>query len=372
MQPPAISRSTEGSTTRIVVGGTWTLAGIGADIEKFEGELHALHTTDGVTWDLTAVERIDSVGAAVLLRGWQGEFPAALLCPDDKRAIIDRLRAVRTGEPERPRRDRLAWVLLLGVGAQRFLDHAIGIVALLGRLVLDFAHILRHPADMPWREISANLYKAGARALPVTSLVGFLIGVVLSYLSALQLNRFGADVYIVNLLGIGIIRELGPVLVAVLVAGRSGSAMTAQLGVMRVTEEIDALSIMGVSRTLRLVLPKVLALSIAMPLITAWTSGVALIGGMVAAQIQLGLSYGFFIETLPKVVPVANVWIGLAKGLSFGFLIALLACHFGLRVKPNTESLASNTTRSVVTAITMVILADAVFAIATRRIGITG
>jgi phospholipid/cholesterol/gamma-HCH transport system permease protein len=109
-----------------------------------------------------------------------------------------------------------------------------------------------------------------------------------------------------------------------------------------------------------------------MPLITAWTSGVALIGGMVAAQIQLGLSYGFFIETLPKAVPVANVWIGLAKGLSFGFLIALLACHFGLRVKPNTESLASNTTRSVVTAITMVILADAVFAIATRRIGITG
>ncbi|TXG77704.1 MAG: ABC transporter permease [Rhodocyclaceae bacterium] len=372
MPQPAISRSTDGSSTRIVVSGTWTLSGIGDDIHPLEVEMRSLGVTDGVTWDLTGVDRLDSVGAAVLLRGWHGEYPVALLCPDAKRAIIDRLRAVRTRAPERQRRDWLAWVLALGAGAQRFRDHAIEIVALLGRLVLDCAHILRHPADMPWKEVSANLYKAGARALPVTSLVGFLIGVVLSYLSALQLNRFGADVYIVNLLGIGIIRELGPVLVAVLVAGRSGSAMTAQLGVMRVTEEIDALSIMGVSRTLRLVLPKVLALSIAMPLITAWTSGVALIGGMVAAQIQLGLSYGFFIETLPKAVPVANVWIGLAKGLSFGFLIALLACHFGLRVKPNTESLASNTTRSVVTAITMVILADAVFAIATRRIGITG
>lgn len=371
MHAPRLEHLTDAQASRIVLSGAWTLTAIGADYARLEVELAEAARAGEAQWDLSGVERIDSVGAAMLLRAWGRRIPAALDCAPDKRTIIERLLAVEAPELRRRRRDPLRWLIGLGLVADTFREHFIAVIALLGRLVLDAAHALRHPSDMPWKEISANLYKAGARALPVTSLVGFLIGVVLSYLSALQLNRFGADAYIVNLLGIGIIRELGPVLVAVLVAGRSGSAMTAQLGVMRVTEEIDALATMGVSRSLRLVLPKVLALSIAMPLITAWTSGVALVGGMVAAQIQLGLSYGFFIETLPRVVPVANVWIGLVKGLTFGFLIALLACHFGLRVKPNTESLAANTTRSVVTAITMVILADALFAIATRRIGIT-
>jgi len=159
------------------------------------------------------------------------------------------------------------------------------------------------------------------------------------------------------------------VLIAVLVAGRSGSAMTAQLGVMRVTEEIDALAAMGVSRTVRLVLPKVVALGIAMPLLVLWISAVALLGGMVSAQVQLDLPYGFFVEQLPRVVPVANLWIGLAKGFIFGLIVALIASHFGLRVRPNTESLSANTTSSVVTSITAVILADAIFAIATRSIG---
>ncbi|HAF56512.1 MAG TPA: ABC transporter permease, partial [Thauera sp.] len=141
--------------------------------------------------------------------------------------------------------------------------HGRDFVALLGQLLLDLLHLLRHPREWPLLEISANVFKVGVKAMPVSALVGFLIGVVLSYLSALQLRTFGADVFIVNILGMGIIRELGPVLVSVLVAGRSGSAMTAQLGVMRVTEEIDALAAMGVSRSVRLVLPKVVALALA-------------------------------------------------------------------------------------------------------------
>lgn len=370
MQPPRLALADEAPAARVILSGTWTLAAIAPCYARLAGELAAQARRADLGWDLGAVERIDSVGAAMLWRAWGGAFPAVIALPDQRRAVFERIGAAQSdGPPARPR-DRLAWLVGLGELADAFWRNLVDVVALLGRLLLDAAHLVRHPGDTPWREISANLYKAGARALPVTSLVAFLIGVVLSYLSALQLNRFGADVYIVNLLGIGIIRELGPVLVAVLVAGRSGSAMTAQLGVMRVTEEIDALATMGVSRSLRLVFPKVLALAIAMPLITAWTSGVALVGGMVAAQIQVDISYAFFVETLPKVVPVANVWIGLAKGLVFGFLIALLACHFGLQVMPNSESLSANTTRSVVTAITVVILADALFAIATRRIGV--
>ena len=248
--------------------------------------------------------------------------------------------------------------------------HLLAMLALLGQLILDLAYLCVHPGEIPWREFSANLYKSGAQALPVTALIGFLIGIVLSYLSALQLKTFGADVFIVNLLGISIVRELGPVLVAVLVAGRSGSAMTAQIGVMRVTEEIDALATMGVSRSQRLILPKILALAVAMPLLVIWCSGAGIIGGMLSAKLQMDLSYGFFIDTLPRVVPVANVWIGIGKGVVFGVLIALIACHFGLQVKPNTESLSSHTTTSVVTSITVAIIVDAVFAVLTRNLGI--
>ena len=146
----------------------------------------------------------------------------------------------------------------------------------------------------------------------ITAVVGFLVGIVLSYLSAQQLRSFGADIYIVNLLGIAIVRELGPVLAAILVAGRSGSAMTAQIGVMRVTEELDALAVMGIPHTVRLVLPKMLALAIAMPLLILWTNAIALVGGMVSAQVQLGIDYRHFIR-ICRCVPIANLWLGSAR-----------------------------------------------------------
>jgi phospholipid/cholesterol/gamma-HCH transport system permease protein len=193
---------------------------------------------------------------------------------------------------------------------------------------------------------------------------------VLSYLSSQQLKLFGADAFIVNILGISVIRELGPVLAAILVAGRSGSAITAQLGVMRVTQELDAMAVMGIPHTVRLILPKLLALSISLPLVVLWTDAVALIGGMMAAQVELGIGYYYFISSLPGSVPIANLWLGLGKGVVFGSLIALVACHFGLRIEPNTESLGIGTTNSVVTSITVVIIMDAVFAIAFKDIGI--
>ena len=203
----------------------------------------------------------------------------------------------------------------------------------------------------------------------ITGVVGFLIGVVLSYLSAQQLHTFGADIYLVNILGMSIIRELGPLLAAILVAGRSGSSITAQLGVMRVNEELDAMLVMGLPHGFRLIMPKVLALAISMPLLVVWTDAMALMGGMAAAYFELGLSPTYFIRELPDAVPIANYWIGLGKGVVFGSLIALVACHFGLRIEPNTESLGRGTTTSVVTAITIVIVADAIFAIVFKGVG---
>ncbi|HLA34211.1 MAG TPA: ABC transporter permease [Rhodocyclaceae bacterium] len=356
---------------RVGLYGRWTLA---ATMETAAALADELRRYDGeqVDWDGRALEALDSAGALLLWRAWGRRRPASLRLREEHRRVFERLEALPTTPPPVRRVSPLAGVIALGALTLTFVRHAVDFIALIGRAMLDIAHVLRHPADFPRREISANLYKSGVCAMPVTALVGFLIGVVLSYLSALQLKQFGADVFIVNILGLGIVRELGPVLVAILVAGRSGSAMTAQLGVMRVTEEIDALATMGVSRSLRLVLPKVVALSVAMPLLVLWTTAIALLGGMASAQVQLDISYAFFFHTLPRVVPVANLWIGLAKGAVFGMLVALVACHFGLRVRPNTESLSSNTTASVVAAITVVIIVDAIFAMTTRTLGLPG
>ncbi|MBV6476691.1 MAG: hypothetical protein MOGDAGHF_02287 [Rhodocyclaceae bacterium] len=352
------------------LAGEWRLMALSPRYAALDAELSAHARDAGLGWDLRGIVSLDSVGAMLLWRAWNHRFPEHLATRDDLEPVFARLYAASKlkeagPEPAKP----YEWVATVGSLTLRLWRHLVDFTALIGQLMLDIFHVARHPREGPWRETSANLYKSGVRAMPVTALVGFLIGIVLSYLSALQLKNFGADIFIVNILGMGIVRELGPVLVAVLVAGRSGSAMTAQLGVMRVTEEIDALATMGVSRSLRLVFPKVAALALAMPLLVLWTSAIALMGGMVSAQFQLDISYGFFIDTLPKVVPVANLYIALTKGVCFGVMVALVACHFGLRVRPNTESLSSNTTASVVSAITVVILVDAVFAIATRNIG---
>jgi len=358
----------------VILIGSWTLQSLAqqAEILTQELERHAAAQVAGsVSWNCLDIEAMDSTGAMLLWRAWRRRLPTLLLASAEHLHIFERI-ASADHEPVAvpPPRSPFEWIIVIGLAAIGIWRNLVDFVVLLGQLALVFAHLLRRPADIPWREISANLFKGGVRAMPVSALVGFLIGIVLSYLSSLQLKQFGADVYIVNILGMGIIRELGPVLVAVLVAGRSGSAMTAQLGVMRVTEEIDALATMGVSNSLRLIFPKVMALGFAMPLLVLWTTTMALAGGMVSASLQLDISYGFFIDTLPKAVPVANLWIGLSKGFVFGILIALIACHFGLRIRPNTESLSANTTSSVVTAITVVILVDAIFAIATRHIGL--
>jgi phospholipid/cholesterol/gamma-HCH transport system permease protein len=363
-QGPRLHRVDE----RLRAEGEWTLAALTPVIGTIRARLAE---AGGAHWELDGIARLDSFGAMLLWRAWGHRLPEGLALPPALADHFTRLaRIERVPSGRRKPFSPLDALAALGRVSFTFTSHVTDFIALIGRLLIDVGYLLGRPREWPLKEFSANLHKVGVRAMPVSALVGFLIGVVLSYLSALQLKAFGADIYIVNILGMGIIRELGPVLVSVLVAGRSGSAMTAQLGVMRVTEEVDALTVMGISRYVRLVLPKVMALSIAMPLLVLWTSAMALLGGMMSAELQLGLSYGYFIEALPKAVPPSNLLIALGKGVVFGVLIALVACHFGLRVKPNTESLSANTTASVVSSITAVILVDAVFAIATRSIGV--
>ncbi len=369
-RPAGIRLETQEGRQVACLTGSWTLVSLPESLPPLEARLRELDAA-GAIWNLDELTRLDSAGAVLLWRCWQQRWPGEARIPEAHRHVLQRAASLppagSLAAPVPPHDSSLQW---FGLKVLALLRHLRDGVALVGALLLDILWLLRHPREIPLREFSATLYKAGSLALPVTALVGFLIGIVLSYLSSLQLRLFGAETFIVNILGMSIIRELGPVLVAVLVAGRSGSAMTAQIGVMRVTEEIDALSTMGISRSIRVVLPKIFGLTVAMPLLVLWTSAVALLGGMLAALLQLDLSLVYFLENLPRAVPVSNLFIGLGKGVVFGFVIAVVACHFGLHVKPNTESLSANTTSAVVTAITTVILVDAVFAIFTRQIGV--
>ena len=322
-------------------------------------------------WDLRSLQWLDHVGAQLLWNHWGHAWPARLALTDVQRTLLERVAELTITNPPAPAPWRLFdEVDRLGVLVLHGLDHARHIVQMVGQLVLDLLRLARNPRRGPWRDVSGHLYRMGATALPITALVGFLIGVVLAYLMSLQLRQFGAESFIVNILGISLIRELGPMLAAILVAGRSGSSITAQIGVMRVTEELDAMRVMGIPHGFRLVMPRTLALALAMPLISVWTTLAALAGGMLAADITLGISPSYFVQALPAAVKVGNLGLAVAKSVVFGAFIALIGCHWGLRVKPNTQSLGEGTTASVVTSITMVIIVDAVFAVAFRNVGI--
>jgi phospholipid/cholesterol/gamma-HCH transport system permease protein len=354
---------------RVRASGNWTFHGLKENGRRLERDLAELkkQPPERVAWDLTDVGDMDDTGALWLVHALRGspQVEMSALHRDFLAQIALGLKVPKEVE----RFDPLAGVLRVGENA-----HEAGIqfrdgIALLGQLALDLSAMVRRPSEFPWREFSAGIYRSGVTALPVTMLVGFLVGIVLTYLSALQLKRYGADLLVINIVGVGVVRELGPMLASIISAGRSGSAITAQLGVMRVTEEVEALSVMGISVTSRLVLPRVMALAVALPLVAFCTDIAALVGAMLVSRFTLGITPGAFMEALPAAVEVINFWIGIGKSAAFGFAVAFVACHYGLRVLPNTDSLAVGVTRSVVVSITSVIILDAIFAIMLRNVG---
>ncbi|MEQ1543519.1 ABC transporter permease [Methyloglobulus sp.] len=361
-----VGQETENSCIRL--SGDWTLSNLTIE-PALQKRIKQVAGDTKLHWDLRSVNVLDSATALLLWQAWGQSVPVGLEIKQEHQRLLDKWQSQEVPALDSPIFSVEQTAAYLSQRTWEAFEQLLNFIAILGQLVLDSVNLLRHPSDIPWSEISITVYDAGVRALGITALVGFLIGIVLSYLSALQLKLFGAEIYIIDILGLSVIRELGPLLAAILVAGRSGSAMTAQIGIMRVTEELDALSAMGISHSLRLVLPKVIALTVSLPLLSVWTSATALIGGMFSAQNTLDISYQQFLLKLPDAVPLLNVFIGLGKSAVFGLMIALIACHFGFRIKPNTESLGNETTNSVVAAITVVIMVDAIFAILFMDVG---
>ncbi len=366
---PRVTRQDQPDGPTALLSGHWAAAELAQG--SVLAQVHkSLQSQSATGWDLQGVERLDHLGAQLLWNHWGRDWPERIKLLPEQRSMLERVAQFTTTPQAPPPAGFAQQVDTLGVAVLEGLVQAKSGVRLVGQLALDLWRLIRRPHQAPWRDISGHLYQMGTMALPITTLVGALIGVVLAYLTSLQLRQFGAESFIVNILGVSLVRELGPMLAAILVAGRSGSAITAQIGVMRVTEELDAMRVMGIPHGFRLVMPRAIALAIAMPLISTWTTIAGLAGGMLAADLALGITPAFFMSSLPDAVSAANLALAIGKSAVFGILIALIGCHYGLRVKPNTESLGRGTTSAVVTAITAVIVVDALFAVAFRSVGI--
>lgn len=304
-------------------------------------------------WLLVRTQRrIEAAGAPARLEGLRPEF----------RALVD---LVAAHAPAAPAAHAAPGALArIGRNAWDALRDALGLLAFLGETTLAALRWVTAPRRIRWRAILHNVQSAGLEALPITGLLSFLLGIVIAYQGAEQLRRVGAHVYIADLVGLSMVRELSPLITAIIVAGRSGSAYAAQLGTMKVTEEIDALRTIGVPPLDLLVLPKVIALLVALPLLTVYTDVMGVLGGMLMARAQLDVSFGTFADRLQDAVTLKSFLLGIGKTPVFAAVIALVGCFQGLRVGASAESVGRQTTVSVVQSIFLVILADALFSVA--------
>ncbi len=235
-------------------------------------------------------------------------------------------------------------------------------LSFVGENTLTIAQALFHPRRIRWQAILSNLYYSGVTALPIVGLMAFLIGIVVAYQGGMQLSLYGANILVVDLVGMTLLRELAPMLTAIIIAGRSGSSYTAQIGTMLVTEEIDALRTIGISPLDLLVLPKLLALMIALPLLTAYADVLGILGGMVIAKLSLDVSYADFLDRF-HLLHVRHYLVGLGKAPIFAMIIVLIGCYHGFKAEGSADSVGRMVTISVVQAIFLVIVVDAVFAV---------
>ena len=254
-----------------------------------------------------------------------------------------------------------------------FYDYYRGFLAFIlfiGKVFLTTLSYLVAVKNIRYKEIIFEMNESALKALGIISLTSFLIGLVIAYQSAFQLKIYGANIFIVEMLGISIFRELAPLMTAIVIAGRSGSAFTAQIGAMKITEELDAMRTMGFDPYLFLVLPRIIALMITMPLLIFVADIMGIFGGIIVSYIDLGITPSLFIERLNEVVASKHFFIGLIKGPFFAFLIASIGVYRGLMVKNDTQSIGLNTTKSVVESIFAVIVCDALFSIIFTNLGI--
>lgn len=348
--------------------GAWSVMDVGSLLKKFTAS--SLPKTQKIKVCGEEISQLDSAGALALIKcvdalqqrdnevalvGFSETQQQLLELIKEKKALLDY---------QIPAPAKKSFLYKLGKESETKLVQVDGLIVLIGDLATKIFEAFGNWRRFQWPSIMANINDTGIKALPILALLSFLIGVVLAYQMGLQLTTYGANSFIAYLSGMAVFREFAPLITAIIVAGRTSSAFTAQLGSMKVNEEIDALLTMGLSPTELLVLPKVIGLLIAFPLLIFWADLFSILGSMIMANNMLGIGFLDFLQRLRDSVGISQFKLGLYKAPAFALLIALVGCYQGFRVEAGTENnIGSQTTKSVVQSLFLIIIADAIYSI---------
>jgi phospholipid/cholesterol/gamma-HCH transport system permease protein len=373
---PLLAASTDAGVLQLRPGGSWTASNavvLERLFEEFTPKLQGVH---GVRIDLAGVQEIDTLGAWLLekisRRAAQQGIAAELVGVAERYAgLIDEVHEVNRNQPTpRPHGNIvLGWLDQIGRLTWGARVDVLVFLQMLGALAVALLGVLRRPHSLRLTSLVYQVYRVGWQAIPIIMLITFLIGAIIAQQGIFHFRKFGAESYVVDMVGILVLREIGVLIVAIMVAGRSGSAYTAELGSMKMREEIDALSTMDLDPVEVLILPRVLALVIALPILSFLGSMAALYGGGLVAWFYGGMSPTIFIARLHEAVSVTHFEVGIIKAPFMALVIGIVACSEGLRVKGSAESLGRQTTTSVVKSIFCVIVLDGLFAVFFASIG---
>ncbi|WP_294393424.1 MlaE family lipid ABC transporter permease subunit [uncultured Sphingomonas sp.] len=362
--PADYTLSDDGRTLRFT--GALTLARIGDLPQRLDNV-----ATTPQQIDLSGIERMDTVGAWLIHRMARDHDIAIQGANDDESHLLEQVAAA--DKPLKIRPDaRSSFTRVLDevgsatIAAARTL---LNLIAFFGAVLITMADLVRHPRRIRWNAVVRQFEVVGVDALGIVGLMSFLIGVVIAQQGAIQLRQFGAEVFTINLVGRLTLRELGVLMTAIMVAGRSGSAFAAQIGSMRLAEEVDAMRTIGVAPMEALVVPRVLAGVIMMPLLAFYAAIVALVGGGLFAWYSLDIPPVTFVSRVREVVPITDLYQGLLKAPVFGAIIAIAGCFNGMQVEGNAEAVGLRTTAAVVQSIFLVIVLDAFFAVFFASVG---
>ena len=347
--------------------GKWTLA----SVRQIEKELENVPCDKKIICDLSSVEDFDSAGVLLFIEyfnRFQNETTVKIVGYSKSQKEMYNLLNKNIHAFETPKKK--SFLEIIGENTIEILSDIKDFVTFSGHLFYALFHTWRKPKDIRIKETVYHIHQSGFNALIIIALTSFLVGMVISYQGSVQLAKFGADMFIVDTVAISITRELGPMITAIVIAGRSGSAYTAEIGAMKITEEIDAMRTMGFDPFLFIVLPNILALMIALPMIIFLADIMGIIGGMLAARMELSITPVEFINRIEEIFNIDHLYVGLIKGPFFALIIASIGSMRGMAVENSTDSIGINTKASVVSAIFMVIICDAIFSIIFLELGI--
>ncbi len=368
-EAPALELATENGAAVLYLGGDWRVGDaerIASDVARLE-----LAADRPLVLDGSRLAEMDTSAAFVLLSRLPAGSEISLRAMGaGETRLIELVRRSMDVAPVRARLHRLGLVQKVGATLIDVGGNLAGHTGFIGEVALQVAAIVRRPTLFRFRETVAQFQSVTVEAVPIVILVTFLIGVVFAYLLGVQAQRYGATIFVVDGVGLALCRELSPILVAVIVAGRSGAAFTAQIGSMKVQEETDAISTLGLSPIQVLVIPRLVAIVLGLPLLVFVGDIAGIGGGVLIGALQLGISPPSFVSRLHAVLPLSALVIGLAKAPAFAVFIAMIACRMGMSVERDARSVGENTTSTVVQSIVWVIVLDAVFAVTLQKLGL--